>query len=97
MDISINDVKKIAELARIELSPEEELRHAQTISAVLDYMKILNEVDTTGVTPIYQVTGLINVTRQDEVEGNNMRAQLVGAFPDKVGDELLVPGVFNAE
>ena len=46
MSLSIEEVKKIAQLARIKLTPDEEKRYADTISVVLDYMKILNEVDT---------------------------------------------------
>ena len=46
MPISLDEIRKVAALARIKLSAAEEKRHAETISAVLDYMKILNEVPT---------------------------------------------------
>lgn len=97
MTLSINDVKKIAELARIELEPGEDARLAETISSVLEYMKILNEVDTDGVEPTFQVTGLSNVLREDVVVGNDMREKLIAAFPQKVWEELVVPGVFASE
>ncbi len=63
----MKEVKKIADLARIKLSKEEEKRHAETISVVLGYMKILDEVDINGVEITCQVTGLENVTRKDEI------------------------------
>lgn len=95
MSITIEEVKKIAELARIELTPDEERRHAETISAVLDYMKILNEVDTSGVEPTFQVTGLKNVFRQDIIEPCTIVKELVGQMPQMENDELVVPEVFE--
>ncbi|MEK9175690.1 MAG: Asp-tRNA(Asn)/Glu-tRNA(Gln) amidotransferase subunit GatC, partial [Patescibacteria group bacterium] len=61
----MEDVRKIARLARLELSSAEEKRYAETISVALDYMKILNEVDTEGVEITSQVTKLQNITRED--------------------------------
>ncbi|MBI5729026.1 MAG: Asp-tRNA(Asn)/Glu-tRNA(Gln) amidotransferase subunit GatC [Candidatus Magasanikbacteria bacterium] len=95
MSITIAEVKKIAELARIELTPAEEKRHAETISAVLDYMKILNEVDTKGVEPTFQVTGLVNVFRKDEVEPCVITKEIIAQMPQTEGDELVVPEVFE--
>ncbi len=95
MPITIAEVKKIAELARIELTPAEEQRHAETISAVLDYMKILNEVDTAGVAPTFQVTGLKNVFRPDAVAACAAVAELIGQMPLVENNELVVPEVFE--
>lgn len=95
MSISIAEVKKIAELARVELTPAEEKRHAETISAVLDYMKILNEVDTLGVEPTFQVTGLTNVFRKDVVEPSTITKELIAQMPETEKDELVVPEVFE--
>jgi len=95
MSISVEEVKKIARLARIELTPEEEKRHAETISAVLDYMKILNEVGTTGVEPTFQVTGLQDVTRIDEAKDSQIVEELIAQMPKVKERELEVPGVFE--
>ncbi len=97
MSLSVEEVKKIAELARIELTPEEEKRHAETISAVLEYMKILNEVDTKDVPITAQVTGLENVFREDVVREcpPETRRKLLDQMPSLEMDELEVPGVFN--
>ncbi len=95
MSLSIDEVRKIAQLARIELTAEEQARHAETISAVLDYMKILNEVDTSGVEPTYQVTGLVNVYREDLVIESNLRDKLIKQMPEVEMEELVVPGVFD--
>ncbi|MSU75632.1 MAG: Asp-tRNA(Asn)/Glu-tRNA(Gln) amidotransferase subunit GatC [Candidatus Magasanikbacteria bacterium] len=95
MSISIDEVRKIAQLARIELTPEEQVRHAETISAVLDYMNILNEVDTTNVEPTFQVTGLENVYREDVVVESKLRDKLIAQMPEVEMEELVVPGVFE--
>jgi len=96
MAISIEEIKKIAALARIKLTPAEEARHAETVSAVLDYMKILNEVDTAGVEETAQVTGLKNVTREDKPRSAENKKELMAQMPEKESDELSVPGVFEA-
>jgi aspartyl-tRNA(Asn)/glutamyl-tRNA(Gln) amidotransferase subunit C len=97
MAVSIEEVRKIACLARIKLTPEEEHRHAETISVVLDYMKLLNEVDTTGVEPTAQVTGLSNVFREDVIKESGLKEELKNIWLEKEGDELKVPAVFNED
>ena len=95
MVLTIEEIKKIAYLARIELNAEEEKRHAETISAVLDYMKVLGEADTTGIEPTAQVTGLGNVYREDEASGSTIKEDLIKAMPDVYAGQLRVPGVFE--
>lgn len=95
--ISLEEVKKIAQLARIKLTPAEEGRHAATMTVVLDYMKILNEVDTEGVESTAQVTGLSNVMREDEAVSADNRKELMAQMPDVYAGELKVPGVFAEE
>ena len=95
MSISIEEVKKIARLARIELTADEEKRYAETISAVLDYMKILNEVNTRGVEPTTQVTGLEDVTREDVPRDCENKKEIIEQMPEVRGNELVVPGVFE--
>lgn len=95
MSITISELKKIAQLARINLTPDEEQRHAATISVVLDYIKILNEVDTNGVQPTSQVTGLEDVTRLDEPRSCKIVKELLAQMPEVANNELVVPEVFE--
>jgi len=62
------EVDHIAKLARIDLAPEMRERMKKDLSAVLDYIALLDEADTAGVDPLYQVTGLQNRTRDDAAE-----------------------------
>jgi len=65
--LSRDDVLKLARLARISLSDEEIASFAGELSAILEYVEQLSSVDTTGLEPTNQVTGLTNVMRPDEV------------------------------
>lgn len=61
------DVLKLARLSRLSLEPEEVDAFLDEISEVLGYVEQLKDVDTTGLQPTTQVTGLTNVTRDDSV------------------------------
>lgn len=61
------NVSHIAKLANLPLSDEEKKKFEVQLSETLDYVKQLEEIDTKGVEPTSQVTGLENVTREDEV------------------------------
>lgn len=65
-----HEVDHIVKLARIELSPELRERMKKDLSAVLDYIALLEKADTSGVEPLYQVTGLQNQTRLDKHRGD---------------------------
>lgn len=70
-------VRHIAKLARIELKDDEVEKYSTQLSGILDYMNILNEVNTDGVEPTSQVTGLQNVSRPDTVSNVVMREELL--------------------
>lgn len=76
----LNDdqVKHVAKLARIKLTDEEVKRFGKQLSRVLEYIDILNEVDTKNVAETSQVTGLTNVMEKDEVmKGQSAREDLL--------------------
>jgi len=95
MPLSIEEVRKIAALARIGLTKEEEERHAVTMSSVLDFVGQLNEVNTDGVQPTAQVTGLEDVFRADEVVECEYKKGLLEQMPDLSVNLLKVPAVFE--
>ena len=63
-----DDVLKLANLSRLKLSDDEVTRFQSELSEILEYVEMLDKVDTTDLEPTYQVTGLKNVTRPDEVK-----------------------------
>lgn len=66
--LSREDVLKLARLSRLRLSEEEINRFQSELSEILSYVETLDKVDVEGLAPTYQVTGLQNVTRADEVK-----------------------------
>jgi len=66
-DLTRDDILKLARLARLKLSDEEVEQFRSEISSILGYVEQLQKVDTKGLEPTYQVTGLKNVMRTDEV------------------------------
>jgi aspartyl-tRNA(Asn)/glutamyl-tRNA(Gln) amidotransferase subunit C len=65
--LSRDDVLKLALLSRLKLSDEEIERFRGDLTSILDYVEVLNSVDTSGLEPTYQVTGLKNVMRSDDI------------------------------
>lgn len=66
-DLTRNDVLKLARLSRIELSEEEIVEFEAEINEILHYVEQLQSADVSAHEPTTQVTGLTNVTRNDEV------------------------------
>jgi aspartyl-tRNA(Asn)/glutamyl-tRNA(Gln) amidotransferase subunit C len=64
--LSRDDVLKLARLSRLKLSDEEVEKFREELSSILEYVEVLNKVDTFGLEPTSQVTGLKNVMRKDE-------------------------------
>jgi len=97
MKLKKEEVEKIASLARIDLTEEEKKKFQKELSSILDYVDKLNEVDTEGVEPTYQVTGLRNVWREDEVFDcdSKVREGILKNMPDKKDNYLRVPAVFK--
>ncbi len=62
------DVLKLARLARLDLSDEEVEQFTGELTSILGYVEQLQDVDVDDLEPTYQVTGLKNVTRKDEIK-----------------------------
>ena len=93
--LSKKEVQHIADLARIELAETENEKFAGELTAVLGYIEHLNEVDTKNTPATNQVTGLVNVTREDIVEDcdEETRNKILDAAPMKEGDYIKVKAV----
>ena len=76
------EVIKIAQLARIELSEAEVEKFQKDLSTVLDYVEELKKVDVTGLEEVSQVTGLVNVQREDKVVDHGNREEILGIAPE---------------
>lgn len=92
--ITINDVRRVAALAKIAVTDAEATKLAKELDAILEYVRQLDAVDTKGLEPTYQVTGLTNVTRKDEVINyGTTRDDLLKNAAHKQGGQIKVPKV----
>lgn len=64
--ITKDDVLYVAALAKIAITPAQAVHFTKELTAILEYIKQIDAVDTDGLEPTYQVTGLANVIRKDE-------------------------------
>jgi aspartyl-tRNA(Asn)/glutamyl-tRNA(Gln) amidotransferase subunit C len=69
-----DDVLKLAQLARLDLADDEVERYRKELTEILQYVEQLSSVDVEDLDPTNQVTGLTNVTREDEVRDYGYKA-----------------------
>jgi aspartyl-tRNA(Asn)/glutamyl-tRNA(Gln) amidotransferase subunit C len=93
MTLTKEEVRKIAELARIELSEAEIEKFQKDLIVVLDYVSELSKVDTEGVLEIDQVTGLENVLRPDIAKLSDLSAAIVKNFPESKEGYLKIKSI----
>jgi aspartyl-tRNA(Asn)/glutamyl-tRNA(Gln) amidotransferase subunit C len=73
--LSRDDVLKLARLARLDLDEAEIEEYSRELSEILQYVEQLGSVDTQGLKPTNQITGLKNVTREDKVRDYGYAAE----------------------
>ena len=101
--VTLEDVRRVAELANLELTPEEEPRMRRDLNSVLEYIAQLNELDTTKVSPMTQVgeaiAGVVHVhgetLRLDVVQPSTDRAVVMAEAPETDGRFFKVPKVIE--
>jgi aspartyl-tRNA(Asn)/glutamyl-tRNA(Gln) amidotransferase subunit C len=76
------EVIKIAKLARIELTEEEVEKFQKQLSTVLDYVEELKNVNVDGLEEVSQVTGLVNVQRDDKPVTANNHKEIFSQAPE---------------
>ncbi len=91
--ISREEVRHVAQLARLELLETEEVRMTEQMNQILTYMDTLNELDTEGISPTTHAIRLQNVFRQDEVCTPLDRESALANAPETDGGSFIVPKV----
>jgi aspartyl-tRNA(Asn)/glutamyl-tRNA(Gln) amidotransferase subunit C len=90
-------VHKVAHLARLELTEEEEERLTTQLGDILGYFEQLNELDVSGVEPTTRAIEVSNVVRKDTLQPHAEREAMLDAAPDRDGDFFKVPKIVNAD
>jgi aspartyl-tRNA(Asn)/glutamyl-tRNA(Gln) amidotransferase subunit C len=88
-------VHKVALLARLELTPEQEEKYAVQMSSILDYFEQLSELDTTDVEPKTRAIDMNNITRSDERSAYQNLNGIYAAAPDRETDFFKVPKIMT--
>lgn len=84
-------IKNISALAKLELTKKEETKIMNELNDVLEYMHILNSLDTVGVEPLSHLFDTTNVMREDIAEQSFSRDELLKNSPQKTCDMFIVP------
>jgi aspartyl-tRNA(Asn)/glutamyl-tRNA(Gln) amidotransferase subunit C len=103
MDVTIDDVRHVADLANLELTADELPRMAHDLNAVLGYIAQLNELDTTAVAPMAQVSEALGLApapggqtlRPDAVRPSLDRMVVMAEAPQSDGRFFKVPKVIE--
>lgn len=95
MSLSTEEVRKVAQLARLHLTADEEARFATQLSNILDYIEQLNELDVEGVEPTTRAIDVSNIMRDDQLEPCPDREALLNCAPDRDEDFFKVPKILG--
>ncbi|MBU1320189.1 MAG: Asp-tRNA(Asn)/Glu-tRNA(Gln) amidotransferase subunit GatC [candidate division Zixibacteria bacterium] len=96
MAVSSEEIRHIAELAKLKLTPEEIARFQVDLSAILDYVDQLRQVDTTGVTVSGTSAQIENVFREDTVENSLPIDKALENAPEVKNGMFSVPKVIDS-
>jgi aspartyl-tRNA(Asn)/glutamyl-tRNA(Gln) amidotransferase subunit C len=97
VSLSLDEVRRIAVLARLELSPEEEQLFAGQLSAILDYVEQLKALDVSGVEPMTHAlaAGDAAPLRDDEVRPSLGPDEALANAPEREGTCFRVPRIIE--
>jgi len=95
MRIDKDLVEKIAHLARLQFNETEKVKIEADLNRILDFMEILNEVDTSMVAPLIYMNDEVNVLRKDEVIQTITHEEGLANAPKKDTDYFRVPKVIE--
>ncbi len=89
--ITDKTMDEIEILAKLHLTDEEKEKSREEMQRMLDYVDMLNSLDTDGVEPLTHIFPVENVFREDEVEESTQRDDLLKNAPEEKDGQLLVP------
>ncbi len=95
MSLNSDDVRRIAHLARLEVSAEEVERTRDQLNNILAFVEQLQAVDTAGVTPMAHAVDVVQRLRQDAVTESDRRQDFQAVAPEAEAGLYLVPKVIE--
>jgi aspartyl-tRNA(Asn)/glutamyl-tRNA(Gln) amidotransferase subunit C len=95
MEITQQDVEKVAQLARLAVTPAEKDTFAKQLSQILTHVDKLNQYETTGVEPTSTVMGQVNVFREDVTRPSLHSDKALANAPEREADGFVVPKILE--
>ena len=95
MNITKQEVEKVANLARLELSENEVEKMTRQLGTILSYVTKLDELDTTGVPVTTHTQNVTNAFRDDEVRESLPREKALANAPKSNGEAFVVPKIIS--
>jgi aspartyl-tRNA(Asn)/glutamyl-tRNA(Gln) amidotransferase subunit C len=95
MAITREEVRRIALLARLRFSAEEENLLTEQLGNILQHMAVLERVDTAGVEPMAHALDVVNVLRNDQVTNESMTEALLANAPATDANFFVVPKIIE--
>ncbi len=95
MSLSPDDVRRIARLARIEVSAAEVENTRNQLNGILGFVEQLQSVDTTGIAPMSHAVDVVQRLREDRVTEGDRRADFQAIAPETEAGLYLVPKVIE--
>jgi aspartyl-tRNA(Asn)/glutamyl-tRNA(Gln) amidotransferase subunit C len=95
MSVTLQEVDRIAALAKLEFSAEEKQKFTEQFNQILQYIEKLNELDLTNVAPTHHVWEAGNVFREDRVQPSLTPDQVLANAPNRKMNFFSVPKVIG--
>ena len=93
--ISSDEVKKVAQLARLELNENEINQHAEQLEKILEYIKQLEKINTENVPCTTRAIEVVNVFRKDEKKNYENSEEILDLAPSRENKFFKVPKIIN--
>jgi aspartyl-tRNA(Asn)/glutamyl-tRNA(Gln) amidotransferase subunit C len=93
--ISIDEVKHVAHLARLEISEEEAVKFRENLDSIISFAELLNEIDTDHVEPTSHVLPIRNVLREDQASEGLPKEEVLKNAPEHQDGQFKVPSILE--
>lgn len=97
MTIDREQVRKVAYLARLNITAQEEEEFTGQLNSILEYFEQLSELDTDNVQPTTRAIETSNITRPDKLEPFPNKDDLLQSAPEQDGDYFRVPKIMATD
>jgi len=93
MKITEKNLEQLAHLSRLELAEEEKASYLHSLGGILEYLNVVNKLDTSSVEPYAHVLSLKNVFREDKLQPGLVREQALANAPEEQEGTFAVPRI----